>query len=154
MIRLRLGNQAATEALGARLAKLLTPPLLIGLSGDLGAGKTTLVRALVNALVPGTIVKSPTYSLVESYALPGGRELHHLDLYRLRDPAELEQLGLDDLLGPNALLLVEWPERGEPLLPPRDLDLVFSHAGDARDVALVAHSVPAAGILRDLAPPG
>lgn len=140
MNRLHLANQAATEALAARLAVGLTPPLLIGLRGDLGAGKTTLVRALVNALVPGTVVKSPTYSLLESYVLPGGCELHHLDLYRLRDPAELEDLGLDDLLGTHSLVLIEWPERGEPLLPQRDIDLVFSHAGEAREVQVEAHS--------------
>lgn len=149
-----LDDQAATAALGAELAMLLGPPILIGLRGDLGAGKTTLVRALVQTLLPGTRVKSPTYSLVETYALPAGRELHHLDLYRLRDPAEIEQLALDDLLGPLAMVLIEWPEHGEPWLPPRDIDLVFSHAGEAREVHIEAHSLAGERIVHSLDQPG
>lgn len=148
MSRLRLPDPEATETLGRRLAQVLQPPLMIGLRGELGAGKTSLVRGLVNALLPGTVVKSPTYGLVESYPMPGGGDLHHLDLYRLRDPAELEQLGLDDLVLPNALILIEWPERGEPVLPARDLDLVLHHAGSARELEFVPYSVAGAEIAR------
>mgnify|MGYP001251447888 CR=1 FL=1 len=93
-----LPDLSATEALARQLAHALSAPLVIGLSGDLGTGKTALVRALIQSLAPETRVKSPTYSLIESYELPG-IVVHHLDLYRVRHPDELVELGLADLLG-------------------------------------------------------
>ena len=135
-----LPDLAATEAWAARLARVLTPPLVIGLIGDLGAGKTALVRALIQSLVPGTRVKSPTYTLIESYEV-GELQIHHLDLYRLRHPDELAELGLDELLGPRSVMLIEWPDKGGHRTPALDLEIRLSRRDEqARRIELVAHS--------------
>jgi len=113
-----LEDAEATAALGSRLAGALPERAVVHLHGDLGAGKSTLARALLRALgVTGTI-RSPTYTLVEQYPLASGGLALHLDLYRIGDPGELEFLGLD---GEARLWLVEWPERGRGALPPADL---------------------------------
>lgn len=115
-------DEAGVIAVAQRLAALLPADdgtLLIGLEGDLGVGKTVFARALIQALGHRGRVKSPTYGLLESYALPRG-EVHHLDLYRIADPGELEYLGLADLRG---IILVEWPDRGGDRLPSLDLSV-------------------------------
>jgi tRNA threonylcarbamoyladenosine biosynthesis protein TsaE len=133
-----LPDAAATETLGARLAQTLPERAVIQLHGDLGAGKSTLARALLRALgVTGTI-RSPTYTLVEQYALPAGGLALHLDLYRIGHPGELEFLGLDP--AEARLCLVEWPERGQGALPPADLDIALAVEGDGRRCRLVARS--------------
>lgn len=108
-----------TLALGAVLAERFADGGVVTLSGDLGAGKTTLVRGLLRALGHEGRVKSPSYGLIESYRV-GGRDIHHLDLYRLGHGEEIEYLGLEDLLTPGSLVLIEWPERGRGWLPPID----------------------------------
>jgi tRNA threonylcarbamoyladenosine biosynthesis protein TsaE len=113
---------------------------VIHLAGELGAGKTTLARALLQALGVGERIKSPTYSLIESYRV-GDLDIHHLDLYRIADAGELEWLGLDELWNPATLVLIEWPERGAGTLPPPDLALRLSHAGDKRRLEAVARGV-------------
>ncbi len=120
-----LPDAAATEALGAALADALEEGGVLHLRGDLGAGKTTLCRGLLHRLGHAGAVKSPTYTLVEPY-FPGGHQVFHFDLYRLRDPAELEDIGIRDYLQPGAILLIEWPEQGGPATPAADvvLDLV------------------------------
>jgi tRNA threonylcarbamoyladenosine biosynthesis protein TsaE len=125
--------------IGAGLAGCLQAPLVIYLQGDLGAGKTTLSRALIHALGHAGRVKSPTYGLLEHYELPE-QDVLHLDLYRIGDPGELEFLGLEDLLGARTVLLVEWPERGKGRLPGPDLTISLEHSGDARFVYLSAHT--------------
>ncbi|ODU48743.1 MAG: tRNA (adenosine(37)-N6)-threonylcarbamoyltransferase complex ATPase subunit type 1 TsaE [Lysobacteraceae bacterium SCN 69-48] len=133
-----LPDAAATETLGARLAQTLPERAVIQLHGDLGAGKSTLARALLRALgVTGTI-RSPTYTLVEQYALPAGGLALHLDLYRIGHPGELEFLGLDP--AEAKLCLVEWPERGQGALPPADLDIALAVEGDGRRCRLEARS--------------
>lgn len=139
LLAVGLPDEAATQVLGRCLAGVLKTPLLIGLAGELGTGKTTLVRALIQTLVPDTRVKSPTYTLVESYVSPVA-ELHHLDLYRLRDPAELDDLGIADLLTDDAILLVEWPEKGAGHLPPLDILVSLGHANPGRTLAISATS--------------
>ena len=133
-----LPDETATTALAQRFAAALEEGLVLYLHGDLGAGKTSFARALLTALGVGERVKSPTYSLVESYQF-GTRTAWHLDLYRIADPGELEWLGLDALGDPAALVLVEWPERGAGALPPPDLTLHLEHAGSGRQ----AHAEPA-----------
>ena len=138
-------DEAALTARARGLAPMLGEGGVIHLRGELGAGKTTFARALLQALGVGGRVKSPTYSLVERYPL-GAREVVHLDLYRIREAAELEFLGLDDLAGREVLWLVEWPERGAAALPPADLAISLDHAPRGRVATLRAIS-PAARAL-------
>ncbi|KGE05251.1 tRNA (adenosine(37)-N6)-threonylcarbamoyltransferase complex ATPase subunit type 1 TsaE [Pseudohaliea rubra] len=138
-----LADEAATLALGAGLAQALVPGLLLTLSGELGAGKTTLCRGIVQGLGHRGAVKSPTYTLVEPYEhtrVP----VYHFDLYRLGDPEELELLGFRDYLGGDGVCLVEWPERGRGFLPAADLAITMSAQGDGRRVTLEA-ATPIAG---------
>ena len=145
-------DEPGMARLAAALSAVLQTPLVIYLEGDLGAGKTTLARALVQALgYPGR-VKSPTYGLLEHYDIAGTSVLH-LDLYRIGDPGELEFLGIEDLFDNNTLLLVEWPERGGVFLPRPDLTIHFEHAGDARDLAWRPHSERGMSICQALADP-
>ena len=124
------------------LAKRLAQRLdggTIHLRGDLGAGKTTFARALLRALGVGVRIKSPTYSLIESYAI-NDLAIHHLDLYRIADPGELEWLGLADLTSGRHLILVEWPERAGAALPIPDLIVHLAHAESRRAVRLEPQS--------------
>lgn len=136
-----LSDAAATEALGRKLGAAMDAEpggAVVGLSGELGAGKTTLARALIRALGYAGAVVSPSYTLVEPYPL-AGRTLYHLDLYRLGDPGELEYLGVRDWEPARDWLLVEWSDRGAGHLPPLSLDLRLDYAGPGRELALVAH---------------
>ena len=129
-----INNEAEMEALGARLAAQY-PSGIVYLQGELGAGKTTLVRGWLRALGHQGKVKSPTYTLIEPYDL-SGRRIYHFDLYRLTDPHELENIGARDYFHPDALCLVEWPERGGSLLPSPDLRITIEHQGKQRRVRL------------------
>lgn len=133
----QLEDAAATEAAGARLAGLLRARrgLVVFLYGDLGAGKTTLVRGWLRALGVAGPIRSPTYTLVEPYEL-GGYSLLHMDLYRLSDPGELEQLGVYDTPPESSTWLLEWPERGAGQLPLPDLSIHLQVAGSGREIRL------------------
>ncbi|HUA81486.1 MAG TPA: tRNA (adenosine(37)-N6)-threonylcarbamoyltransferase complex ATPase subunit type 1 TsaE [Dyella sp.] len=133
-----LADEEATHALGAQFAHALHGGLVIYLRGELGAGKTSFARALLSALGVGERIKSPTYSLVEGYQAKDGRPAWHLDLYRIADPGELEWLGLDALSDPEAVVLVEWPERGKGALPMPDVEAHLSYSGDGRHARLQA----------------
>ena len=147
-------DEAGMRALAVALADAARAGGVIHLEGDLGAGKTTFARALLAALGVGERIKSPTYSLIESYRV-GELDAHHLDLYRIADPGELEWLGLADLWSEPALVLVEWPERAGRLLPNADLALDFEHAPAGRRVALGAGSAAGRAVLDALRlPPG
>lgn len=136
---LSIESDAAMRDLGARMARACPPRCVIHLSGELGAGKSTLARGFLRALGHQGAVRSPTYTLVEPYTLPG-RQVYHLDLYRLADPEELEFLGLRDWLEEAAILLVEWPQRGQGVLPQADLTVAIRLAGSARLVELTPNS--------------
>ena len=137
------------RALGAALGSALgsvSSPVVVAIRGELGAGKTTLVGGLLNSLGLAGPARSPTYTLIEPYEL-GGRTIHHLDLYRLVDPSEVEALGVRDLLVDNAVLLIEWPEQGGDFVPPADIGIaiVYSSApATGREVTVASHT-PAGG---------
>ena len=133
-MKIELPDAAATEALGAAIASALEPSisgLIVFLYGDLGAGKTTLARQLLRSLGVGGTIRSPTYTLMEPYRA-NGRDLLHMDLYRLNDPAELHNLGLVDYAPTQTLWLVEWPEKGSDLLPQADISIMLSTVEQAR----------------------
>lgn len=135
-----LPDAAATEALGRALAAARPVRAHLALEGDLGAGKSTLARALLRALGVSGSIRSPTYSLIERYPLADGGEAAHLDLYRLADAGELDVLGLDELEASASLWLVEWPERGGRQLPPADLAVALQVEGEGRRARLRALS--------------
>jgi tRNA threonylcarbamoyladenosine biosynthesis protein TsaE len=132
-------DEEGLRALAVALAPVAREGGVVFLQGDLGAGKTTFARALLGALGVGERIKSPTYSLIESYRA-GELDAHHLDLYRIADPGELEWLGLGDLVGQAALVVVEWPERGGDALPAPDLVIRLDHAGSRRELAAEART--------------
>jgi tRNA threonylcarbamoyladenosine biosynthesis protein TsaE len=136
---LRLADADATEALGRALATTLPDQAVVYLEGDLGAGKTTLARALLQTLGVRGAVRSPTYTLIERYATASG-DVAHLDLYRIADPEELFFLGLDDLAASVRLWLIEWPERGRGALPRPDLRLHLAVSAPGREARLTAVS--------------
>ena len=136
-----LHEEAGTLALGASLARSLAPGLAIYLQGELGAGKTTLTRALLHAAGHSGHVKSPTYTLVEPYAITlKGQpvELFHFDLYRMKSAEEFLDAGFREHFGANSICIVEWPENGEPVLPPPDITIHLTVDGAGRRVELVA----------------
>jgi len=136
-LKLRLEDEAATVAFAAVLAENLENIQIITLSGDLGTGKTTLVRALLHALNYSGRVKSPTYTLVEPYEI-NNRPVYHFDLYRLAHPEELEYLGFSDYMESDALCLIEWPERASGALPDADLEISLDHLKLGRQLSILA----------------
>lgn len=140
----QLADENATVAFGGKLSALLTKALdrvenralCVNLEGDLGAGKTTLSRGFLRALGYEGTVKSPTYTIVESYKIDNVGEVFHFDLYRLADPEELELMGIRDYFAKRAVLLIEWPDRGCGILPQPDLTVSLTHQEDGRTLTL------------------
>jgi tRNA threonylcarbamoyladenosine biosynthesis protein TsaE len=139
-----LRSAEETTALGAAVAAALAdrPGGVIYLRGPLGAGKTTVARGLLRALGVRGAIRSPTYTLLEPYEMPG-RLLVHLDLYRLADERELEPLGLRDYPPERCWWLIEWPERAAARLPPPDLAVALAHDGAGRRADLSGPQVAA-----------
>jgi tRNA threonylcarbamoyladenosine biosynthesis protein TsaE len=138
-IQLELADETATLALAQRLAARLTPGLVVYLHGDLGAGKTTLVRDVLNALGHTGRVKSPTYTLLEQYSA-GGLELRHFDLYRLNDEEEWESAGFRDEFDGHNIFFIEWPEKAQDLIPPADMEIDLDIVGEGRIATLRANT--------------
>jgi len=134
-IEFALPDAEATEVLGAALARAFpgapTGPASLHLEGDLGAGKTTCVRSFLRTLGVSGLIRSPTFTLVETYLLTELTAVH-VDLYRLTGSQEVEELGLRDFLGPDCLLLIECPSKGARVLPPPDLTLALSFTEPGR----------------------
>jgi len=131
-------NAAQTMQVGAALARQLSGGLVVTLSGDLGAGKTTLVRGILRELGWTSSVKSPTYSLVEHY-LVSSLYFYHFDLYRLRDPDEWDSAGLSEYFRADAVCVIEWPERMLGVLPAADLAVTIALASSGRAITVTAH---------------
>jgi tRNA threonylcarbamoyladenosine biosynthesis protein TsaE len=144
-----LPDENATLALGAALAPHMAPGLVITLRGDLGAGKTTLVRGLLRALGHAGRVKSPTYSLVELYKV-SRLHLYHFDFYRFHDPREWIDAGFRDAFDGRNVCLIEWPERASGLLPPADLEIALQVCGEGRAACLTASSASGVRLLAAL----
>jgi len=132
-------NEEEMLALGARLAKICVPPLILFLHGNLGAGKTTFTRGFLRGLNYNGLVKSPTYTLVETYPFEK-QTIYHFDFYRIKDTQELEYIGLQDYFHPQAICLIEWPEQGAGLLPLADLSCYIETNHSGRDVKMIANS--------------
>lgn len=131
----RIDSPLATERLGGRLYTVLPESAVVYLRGELGMGKTTLVRGLLREAGYSGVVKSPTYTLVEEYLL-NKRAVFHFDLYRLKDPEELEWIGFSDYVNSSALCLIEWPEMGQGFLPAADVELRFCLDKQGRTVTI------------------
>ena len=156
MIALTLASPAQTRRFARVLAALLGPPALVTIEGDLGTGKTTLVREVLRARGVRGAITSPSFTLAQSYLGRDGERLHHLDLYRLSRGADADLFAWDDYLGPDALTFVEWPAAGSGVLPEPDVRLELEHRtprsrsarlyGPAGLESAVAGQSPEAGI--------
>jgi tRNA threonylcarbamoyladenosine biosynthesis protein TsaE len=137
-LRLASADEATTRAIGAALAELLGPGDVVGLTGDLGAGKTRLVQGAAAAIGVDGPVLSPTFMLVREYG--GDPPVHHVDAYRLSGPLELEDLGLEDVLSPEAVVFVEWADRVAAALPDSWLELALHiRDDDQREIEVRPH---------------
>jgi tRNA threonylcarbamoyladenosine biosynthesis protein TsaE len=134
-----LQNTEETEQFGAELYRVLPANCLVFLEGDLGAGKTTLVRGFLRAAGYAGAVKSPTYTLVEEYTI-NRHKVFHFDLYRLADPEELEWIGIRDYLAQDCVCFIEWPKMGQGFLPEPDLIIRLTAQGAGRLLTLASLS--------------
>jgi tRNA threonylcarbamoyladenosine biosynthesis protein TsaE len=139
-LKTTLPDEQATLALGGALAPCLEPGLTVYLRGELGAGKTTLVRGVLRALGHTGAVKSPTYTLVELYEV-SRLHLHHFDFYRFQDPKEWIDAGFRESFNGRNVSLIEWPERAGGMLPPADLDIALGLLATGRSAALTSSSL-------------
>ena len=148
-ISLLLPDSDATIAYGAKLAQVIQQleiSIIAYLNGNLGAGKTTLTRGFVQGMGHQGNVKSPTYTLVEPYDLTPW-QVYHFDLYRLADPEELEYMGIRDYFIGKSCAFIEWPEKGQGILPTADLIINLSYSGEQRQLELVANSAKGQQVL-------
>jgi tRNA threonylcarbamoyladenosine biosynthesis protein TsaE len=151
---LDLENEAATLAFGTALAHAIQPNLTIFFNGDLGAGKTTLVRGLLRGLGYAGKVKSPTYTLVEPYEMLGSLgtpvNVYHFDLYRFNDEEEWEAAGFRDFFNASSVCLIEWPEKARQLLPVADIEINFTIHQGGRSLQLKANTAAGQKCLHDI----
>ena len=144
-----LTDEIATVTMGNRVADITEQGAVIYLHGDLGAGKTTFTRGVVQGFGHTGKVKSPTYTLVEPYELERAN-VYHFDLYRLGDPEELEYMGIRDYFSADAICVVEWPEKGGEFIPVPDLDITLSYVGNERKIVINSASERGIAIVEKL----
>jgi len=145
-LSVELKDESATVLMGNKLALVVKDGAIVYLHGDLGAGKTTFTRGVIQGLGHKGNVKSPTYTLVEPYELDLVNA-YHFDLYRLGDPEELEFMGIRDYFELNSLCLIEWPEKGAGILPEADLDITLEYVDAGRIITFVANNSKGLSIL-------
>lgn len=143
---IELADASASEALAAKLALCLSSPLVLTFSGEIGAGKTTFIRAILRALGVKSAIKSPTFSLIESYDYQH-LQIHHFDLYRIQDETELEYIGFRDYFVDKALCFIEWPERAGCSLVQVDIHFAFRISGSGRLLTVSASSAVGEAVL-------
>lgn len=147
---LDLPDEQSSVIFASRLASCLSPSLIMAFSGDLGAGKTTIIRAMLKSLGVQSAIKSPTFSLVESYPCPD-MLVHHFDLYRIHHEEELEYLGFRDFFVPGSVCCIEWAENAGTALPYIDIRFKLTSIGAGREVQIMALSAAGKKILARLA---
>ena len=147
---IELPTEKDTEYMAARVAACLVSPLVLTFTGEIGAGKTTFIRAMLRCLGVSSAIKSPTFSLVESYQ-GINLQIHHFDLYRIHDEAELDYIGFRDYFEDNAVCCIEWPERARGYLTEVDLDFALNSKGAGREMQIHAFSPAGAAVLSSLA---
>ncbi len=145
-----LPTELTSEKMAVRTAACLVSPLVLTFSGDIGAGKTTFIRAMLRSLGVNSAIKSPTFSLVESYQ-GNHLQIHHFDLYRIHDEAELDYIGFRDYFRDNAICCIEWPERASRYLACADVGFTLSVKGAGREMSIGALSPAGAAVLSCLA---
>lgn len=136
---LDLVDESQTVRMGQKLAACIHAPMIIYLKGELGAGKTTLVRGILRGSGYQGATKSPTYTLVEPYELVN-LTIYHFDLYRLADPEELEFIGIREYQQPDAIMLIEWPDKGKGMIPKPDLVIELEYKDEGRTVSLTSEN--------------
>ena len=149
-LRTLLPDAEATAHAGARLAPGIQPGMVLTLSGELGAGKTSLVRGMLRELGWVGAVKSPTYTLLEHYMI-SSLYFYHFDLYRFSEPEEWDHAGFSEYLRPDTVCVLEWPERAAGWLPAGDLEIRLEHAGSARLLSVGATSAAGSACLAQFA---
>ncbi|WP_417598155.1 tRNA (adenosine(37)-N6)-threonylcarbamoyltransferase complex ATPase subunit type 1 TsaE [Oceanospirillum sp.] len=149
MVNILLPNEQAQVMFGEKLGRACAGSGVLFLQGTLGMGKTTMTRGILAAYGHQGAVKSPTYTLVEPYETEMA-QVYHFDLYRLADPEELEYMGIRDYFDEQALCVIEWPDKGEGILPVPDIELTLTKEGDGRAAALKAYTAKGAEILAQL----
>ena len=138
-VKIELENEAETKEIGAKVASCLKGGEIIYLKGELGTGKTTLVRGALNGFGHTGNVKSPTFTIVEPYSIDD-HVIYHFDLYRLDDPEELESLGIRDYCDGQSICFFEWPEKGGDFLPDADILISLSYQNEGRALEISAFS--------------
>jgi len=146
---MQLLSESLLNQLGQKIAALISPPLVLTFSGDLGAGKTTLIRAILQSLGIDEAIKSPTFSLVESYQC-AQVNYHHFDLYRLINAGTLEDIGFRDFFNIDAVCFIEWPERGGNIVSCCDLAFRLHHAEEQRLLNMQAYTATGQRLMEDI----
>ncbi|KTD79296.1 tRNA (adenosine(37)-N6)-threonylcarbamoyltransferase complex ATPase subunit type 1 TsaE [Legionella waltersii] len=149
LISMDLIGEEASQQFAKRLALFIVSPLVLTFSGEIGAGKTTIIRSLINSLGIHSAIKSPTFSLVESYHV-NNLAIHHFDLYRIDQEEELEYLGFRDYFTEHSVCLIEWPEHAGKSLPSTDIRFNLVIKGAARELRISALSATGRRIVQNL----